>query len=80
MAAWGYLVSALRRPLLNAVPLVSNIERRSDPESDRLRIERRGAAAAATFPRDGPGALTNSRRGRFFVQIDPEPGTGPEIV
>jgi hypothetical protein len=35
---------------------------------------------AATFPRDGPGALTNSRRGRFFVPIDPEPGTGPEIV
>jgi len=35
---------------------------------------------AATFPRDGPGALTNSRRGRFFVQIDPEQALGPEIV
>jgi hypothetical protein len=34
----------------------------------------------ATFPRDGPGALTNSRRGRFFVQIDPEQAPGPEIV
>jgi hypothetical protein len=66
VAAWGYLVSALRRPLLNAVPLVSNIERRSDPESDRLRIERRGAAASRNVSQRWPRRVNQLASGPFL--------------